>query len=159
MSNEKSDVNAKQAFCNELLINRGFDTAEVVSSPTDICAMKNGQKWYFEIKMTKCSDIYFGAATETEWEQAFKDPEHFRFIVVQTDENDSFYKFLEFTPAEFMRGCTIPPFKVYFNVNMKTGQMVDKSASQRAIIFSKERFMHLHEAYQFLKSIRRNNRI
>lgn len=147
----KSDVNAKQAFCNELLINRGYDTAEIVSSPADICATKNGEKWYFEIKMTRRDKEYFGAATETEWEQALKDPEHFRFVVVQTDEHETFHKFMEFTPEQFMRGCTIPPFKVYFNVNMATGTMVDKTKARKATIFSKECFRRLHEAYKSLK--------
>ena len=150
MSN-KSDVNAKQAFRNELLANRGFDTAEVVSNPADIRATKNGETWYFEIKMTKRGNIYFGAATETEWEQAFKDPEHFRFVVVQTDKHETYHKFLEFTPEQFMRGCTIPPFKVYFNVDMATGTMVDKSKAKRATFFSKERFKRLHEVYKSLK--------
>lgn len=152
MANKKSDVKAKNAFCCELL-KRGFDIAEVVSSPTDICATKNGQKWYFEIKMTKRSDIYFGAATETEWEQAFKDPEHFRFVVVQTDENETFHRFIEFTPEEFMRGCTIPPFKIYFNVDMALEQMKDKTNAEKATVLTKERFERLHAAYKSLKSI------
>jgi hypothetical protein len=150
MANKKSDVKAKRAFCNELL-NRGFDTAEVVSTPADIRATKNGETWYFEIKMTKRGDIYFGAATETEWEQAFKDPEHFRFVVVQTDEQESYHKFMEFTPEQFMRGCTIPPFKIYFNVDMATGQVVDKTEAQRATPFTEERFRQLHKAYQSQK--------
>ena len=153
MANKKSDVNAKQAFCNELINNRGFDTAEVVSSPADICATKNGVKWYFEIKMTRRDDVYFGAATETEWAQAFEDPEHYRFVIAQTDESDSYYKFIDFTPDEFMRGCTIPPFKVYFNVDMALEQMTDKTKSKKATALTKERFMRLHEVYKSLKSI------
>ena len=52
MANKKSDIPAKRAVCGKLL-KRGYDTAEVVSSPADICATKNGEKWYFEIKMTR----------------------------------------------------------------------------------------------------------
>lgn len=152
MANRKSDVKAKKAFCDKLIIH-GYDTAKIVSSPADILATKNGEKWYFEIKMTRQKDDYFGAATETEWEQAFKDPEHFRFVVVETDENETYHRFKEFTPEEFMRGCTIPPFKVYFNVDMALKQMKDKTQSKRATIFTKERFMHLHKAYKSLKSI------
>ena len=151
MANKKSDVKSKRAFCDEL-IKRGFDTAEVVSSPADIRATKDGVKWYFEIKMTKRNDVYFGAATETEWAQAFKDPEHFRFVVVETDENETYHRFLEFTPAQFMRGCTIPPFKVYFNVDMALAQMKDKTQSPRATVFTEERFKRLHEAYKSLKN-------
>jgi hypothetical protein len=152
MANKKSDVKAKKAFCDELL-KRGYDTAEVVSSPADIRATKDEVEWFFEIKMTRRDDDYFGAATETEWAKAFEDPEHYRFVVAQTDENDSFFKFIEFSPEEFMRGCTIPPFKIYFDVNMVTGRMQDRSKSMRATALTKERFEHLHEAYKSLKSI------
>ena len=61
MANKKSDVKAKTAFV-EHLKERGFD-AKVVSKPADILATKDGQTWYFEIKMTKRTDVYFGAAT------------------------------------------------------------------------------------------------
>ena len=150
MPNKKSDIPAKRAFCEEL-IKRGYDTAKVVSSPADICATKNGEKWYFEIKMTHRQEVYFGAATQTEWEQAFRDPDHFRFVIVQLNEDDSVKAFLEFTPQEFMRGSTIPPFKVYFNVDMAAGQMVDKSQAERATPFTEERFRILHKAYKSLR--------
>ena len=152
MANDKSDVKAKKAFCEELL-KHGYDTAEVVSSPADIRATKDEVEWFFEIKMTRRNDDYFGAATETEWAQAFEDPEHYRFVVAQTDENDSFFKFIEFTPEDFMRGCTIPPFKIYFDVNMVTERMQDRSKSMRATALTKERFERLHEAYKSLKSL------
>ena len=150
MANKKSDIPAKRAFCGELL-KRGYDTAEVVSSPADICATKNGEKWYFEIKMTRRQDVYFGAATQTEWEQAFHDPDHFRFVVVQLNEDDSVNAIHEFTPQEFMRGCTIPPFKVYFDVNMASSQIVDKTQAKRATPFTEDRFHLLYEAYKLLK--------
>ena len=61
MANKRSDVNAKNEFV-KLLQDRGFE-ASVVSKPADIIATKDGQTWYFEIKMTKRTDDYFGAAT------------------------------------------------------------------------------------------------
>lgn len=114
MPNKKSDVKAKTEFV-KILRDRGFETA-VVSSPADIKATKDGQTWYFEIKMTKRADVYFGAATLTEWRQALADPEHFRFVVARTDETEEVFEFIEYTPAEFMEFSTIPPFKVYFNI-------------------------------------------
>ena len=63
----KSDTLAKQTYINELL-SQGFDTAVVKAEPADIVATKNGETWYFEIKMTSRTDTYFGAATLTEWE-------------------------------------------------------------------------------------------
>ena len=115
MKNKKSDVKAKAAFIRHLQ-EKGFQAA-VVSKPADIKATKDGQTWYYEIKMTTKPDVYFGAATLTEWRQALKDPEHFRFIVAKTDYAGMGFEFLEYTPEEFMAFSTIPPFKVYFNIN------------------------------------------
>lgn len=115
MINKKSDVKAKAAFVKHLQDN-GFEAA-VVSKPADIVATKDGETWYFEIKMTKRTDVYFGAATLTEWKQAVTDPDHFRFVVAKTNEEESEFEFLEYTPEEFMKFSTIPPFKVYFNIN------------------------------------------
>jgi len=49
MINRRSDVDAKEAFCNEL-INRGYDNVRVTAHPSDIMAEKDGRQWYFEIK-------------------------------------------------------------------------------------------------------------
>ena len=80
MKNKKSDLAAKAAFVEELR-QRGFENVNVVAAPADIVAEKDGKTWYFEIKKTSHNDRYFGAATLTEWVQAVKDPEHFRFVV------------------------------------------------------------------------------
>ena len=117
MANKKSDIKAKSTFV-EKLTKRGFLNARVCSSPADICAEKDGVLWYFEIKMTRRSDNYFGAATLTEWKQAIKDPEHFRFVVAQTLDDEQSFTFTEYTPEEFMEFSTVPPFKIFFNVNL-----------------------------------------
>ena len=109
----KSDVTAKQEFINKLL-REGYDSAEVKARPADIVAQKDGETWYFEIKLTDHSDKCFGAATLTEWEQAMKTPEHYRFVIAIRHEDGTF-EFRQYTPEEFMRFSTIPPFKVYFN--------------------------------------------
>ena len=80
MTNRKSDIKTEAAYVAEL-IERGFIGARVCSSPADVCAEKDGNLWYFEIKMLRRPDNYFGAATLTEWRQAQKDPEHFRFVI------------------------------------------------------------------------------
>ena len=129
MTNKKSDVKAKNAYV-ELLKNKGYQ-ASVVNSPADIKATKDGQDWYFEIKMTKRSDVYFGAATLTEWKQAFADPDHFRFVVAVTDEAETEFKFIEYTPEEFLAFSSIPPFKVYFNINLNGKERRRKSSSAR----------------------------
>lgn len=149
--NKKSDVSAKAAFCKELCKNRGFASAEVTASPADITAIKDGITWYYEIKMTKRTDTYFGAATATEWEQAFRDPEHYRFVVAVTDEKEVEFRFLEFTPQEFMKACTIPPFKVYFNVDLISGQPKQAKHRKGTVALDEESFMLLNDAYTKLK--------
>lgn len=144
MRNVKSDVLAKAAFVNALE-SRGFN-AKAVSTPADIKAVKDGQDWYFEIKMTTHRDRYFGAATMTEWIQALKDPEHFRFVVA-IDLGDGKWDFREYTPAEFMEYSTIPPFKVYFNLDF-TGKIRKKiNSKSRAVRLSLANFGQLATAY------------
>ena len=128
MANKKSDVKAKKEFV-KLLNSRGFE-AYIVSKPADIVAKKDGQTWFFEIKMTKRTDVYFGAATLTEWKQAIADSEHFRFVVAKTNEEESEFEFLEYTPEEFMKFSTIPPFKVYFNIYFDRSERETRKATK-----------------------------
>ena len=117
-SSEKSDIAAKEAFVKELS-RRGFTEIKIVKSPADINAFKNGKKYFFEVKYTQRGTngdtrSAFGAATLTEWEAALAYEDSFRFVVVSF--NNGIWVFHEYTPEEFMRFSTIPPFKVYFNV-------------------------------------------
>ena len=147
MTNKKSDVAAKVAYKN-MLNAKGFK-AEVTGSPADITAEKDGKTWYFEIKMTHQTARYFGAATQTEWGQALKDPEHFRFVVAIADETDENFEFKEYTPAEFMEFSTIPPFKVYFNIDF-TGKPKKSTRERKSIPLTKENFQHMDECYNNL---------
>ena len=147
MPNKKSDVKAKTEFV-KILRERGFE-ATVVSSPADIKATKDGQTWYFEIKMTKRADVYFGAATLTEWRQAMADPEHFRFVVARTDEDEEEFEFIEFTPEEFMEYSTVPPFKIFFNVDLEdTGK---KRSWTKAVRLTREIFEVMDRCYEEIK--------
>ena len=114
--NKKNDSKAKLAFVGELE-RRGYENVKIVAAPSDIVAEKGGEMYYFEIKMTHQKERYFGAATLTEWEQAVKTPDHYRFVVVKANEDDSEFEFLEFTPEEFMQYSTVPPFKLFFNID------------------------------------------
>lgn len=149
--NKRSDVASKKAFINELLNNRGFDKAEVVAAPADIHAVKDGQDYYFEIKMTKRTDTYFGAATFTEWRQAFNDLEHFRFVVAMTDESENSFEFLEFTPAEMLEASTIPPFKVYFNIDLTTKRPSRSQHRKGTVALTEDNFRVLDAAMQQLR--------
>ena len=144
MTNIKSDLDAKTAFC-KYLEDKGF-TTEIRQAPADIRAVKDGQEWFFEIKKTSQDKDYFGAATSTEWEQAFKDPEHYRFVIAQKLSDESF-QFTELTPAQLMEYSTIPPFKVFFNVPL-SGEEKRTSRSSKALRLSKEAFESLNNTYK-----------
>ena len=147
MPNKKSDVKAKTEFV-KLLQERGFDAA-VVSSPADIKATRAGETWYFEIKMTKRADVYFGAATLTEWRQALADPEHFRFVVAKTDEAESAFEFIEYSPAEFMEFSTVPPFKIFFSVDLE--DRGKKRKGNKAVRLTRENFEVMDKCYEEIK--------
>ena len=147
MPNKKSDVKAKTEFV-KLLQERGFEAA-VVSSPADIKAARDGETWYFEIKMTKRADVYFGAATLTEWRQALADPEHFRFVVAKTDEAEEEFEFMEFTPEEFMAYSTVPPFKIFFSIDLENRGK--KRNGSKAVKLTKENFEVMDRCYEEIK--------
>ncbi len=149
-NNKKSDVKAKNAFVSELM-KRGFDDARIVAAPSDIIAIKDGETWYFEIKMTHRKDTCFGAATQTEWRQAFKDPDHFRFVLAMTSD-DTEFTFKEFTPAEFMEFSTIPPFKVYFNIDLSGKKRKRHNSSRTCLKLTRKAFESLDRLYNDLKA-------
>ena len=154
-TNSKSDVKAKAAFIKHLQEN-GFQNAKVISSPSDIRAEKEGKEWFFEIKMTKRHDVYFGAATMTEWEQAFKTPDYFRFVIaIADDAHEHGFRFIEMTPAEMMQHSTIPPFKVYFNIDIegkdvKRRNKIGKKNNprRRALILTEQTFGIILDAFR-----------
>ena len=152
MSNSKSDVAAKLAYVDKLAA-AGF-AAKVVRSPADIVAEKDGAIWYFEIKMTRHKDRYFGAATLTEWRQALKDPKHFRFVVA-IEDNGSF-EFIEYTPSQFMRFSSVPPFKVNFNIDFNKTTTSDCAATigrtKGAVPLTFDNFCAMDVCYNNLKN-------
>ena len=147
----KSDITAKQAFIDKLLA-EGYDSAVVKAQPSDVVAERNGETWYFEIKLTDHTDKCFGAATLTEWEKALETPDHYRFVIA-IRHDDGTFEFREYTPAEFMSFSTIPPFKVYFNIALdgKQKQRTSKSKSP-AIRLSENRLKRMLQLYKELKA-------
>ena len=140
MSN-KSDIRAKEAFRQHLVENQGFDTADIVSAPADIKAVKDNETWYFEIKKTT-KHKYFGAATETEWKQAFADPDHYRFVVALTDEKEESFEWFVYTPMELLQVSTIPPFKINFNINLDIPVSEQKCSRRGTTIALSESIFH-----------------
>ena len=140
MSN-KSDIRAKEAFRQHLVENQGYDTAEIVSAPADIKAVKDNETWYFEIKKTT-KRKYFGAATETEWKQAFADPDHYRFVVALTDEKEEHFEWFVYTPMQMLQVSTIPPFKINFNINLDIPVSEQKCSRRNTTIALNESIFH-----------------
>jgi hypothetical protein len=147
-TNKKSDTKAKQAY-KKLLEENGYINVEIVASPSDIIAKKNGETYYFEIKMTKQADTYFGAATLTEWVQAFKTPNFFKFVIAKTDDLEETFIFTEYSPKDFMEHSTIPPFKIYFNVSL-TGK-TPKRQRRTAICLTEDTMKLLTELHEKIR--------
>lgn len=147
--NKKSDVKAKAEYVEYLKAN-GYCNPKVIASPADITAEKNGDTWYFEIKKTSQENKYFGAATLTEWIQALKDPDHFRFVIAR-ESNEEKFDFFEYTPSEFMEISSIPPFKVFFNVDFRKETQTSPGKSG-AIKATKDRINYLSIVFSDLKN-------
>ena len=151
MKNRKSDVPAKLEYI-KILQNKGYENVHVSASPADITAEKGGETYYFEIKMTKQKETYFGAATFTEWEAAFKNPSNYTFVIAQTNENEDSFNFTELAPDEFISYCTIPPMKVYFNYSLN-GKKSEKSLKRsKSVKLTKENFLMLNNIFKSLKN-------
>lgn len=147
---DKSDKNAKEAFAAELL-RRGFSDVKVTKAPADIIAYKASEKFYFEIKKTSAENEYFGAATLTEWRAAYANPNNYFFVIAQ--ETTSGFNFIEYTPNEFEKFSSIPPFKIFFNIPLNGSSKVKtKRKNKSAIQFTKERLMKLDEIFSTFKS-------
>ena len=115
----KSDKKAIGAYM-QFLERNGYENVERIKTPTDIRATKEGSNYYFEIKKTTQKKKYFGAATETEWAKAVEDPSKFKFVVVQEDDkNENKFYFYEYSLDDFRAFCSIPPFKIYFNIDIE----------------------------------------
>lgn len=136
----------KEWYCEQLR-NNGFESVEIKKTPADIKATKNGETWWFEIKYTTKKDKYYGGSTETEWEQAFADPDHFRFVVIKTDKAARNIKlFKEFEPKDFIRFCKVPPFLITFTIPFVSPKRINKQQAEevKSIDFSKEVFDEIH---------------
>ena len=149
-SNQKSDRIAKEKYV-QLLKKKGFDNPRIISRPADICAQKDGITYYYEIKMTRKQDKYFGAATLTEWEQALKDPNHFFFVVALQNGSD-ISEFREYTPDEFIEFSSIPPFKINFNMDLlRNSKSTKKNSKTKCVKATYEKIQRLLEFYKELQ--------
>ncbi len=149
--NKKSDVNAKLAY-KAYLGKKGFSNVRIIASPADIIAEKQNKVYYFEIKMTQQNRNYFGAATITEWQQALKKPDTFKFVIAKTSDSGLNFEFIEFTPHDFLKYSTIPPFKVNFNIDLEN---IGKISNRKMSLQATE--MNINDLISIYKSLQDNN--
>lgn len=171
---ERIDVVAKRLFAKYLKTNE-YDNIKS-SSVVDLEADKGDNHYFFEIKSTKEATNYFGAATETEWNQAYSECASdnnniFYFVIVQkfTEEKEEKYRFKLFSPEDFLKiskKTTIPPFKVYFNIDPKIIKWEDTNLEfteeicygngskkeRTSLEFNNDRFNRLHKFMDELRS-------
>lgn len=148
--NIKSDKRAKEEFL-EALKARGYSDVRIVKAPADIIATKNGGVYFFEIKKTSAKKEYFGAATLTEWRAAYANPNNYFFVIAQ-EASDGF-NFIEYTPAEFEKFSSIPPFKIFFNLPLNGDAKVETNRKNiSAIKFTEERLIKLDEIFSTFKN-------
>ena len=145
----RSDVDAKDALSMHLS-NNGYNKIEVVSSPSDIIAYKNNKKYYFEVKKTSRTDKYFGAATTTEWKAALDNPDTYFFVVCIKSNIE--WEFNFYTPQEFIKYSTIPPFKIYFSVPLTKDEKSKPINRKTAIQATKENLKVLIDFFEKLKN-------
>ena len=149
--NKKSDVEAKEAFCDEL-IKKGYTSPKITAKPSDVVAYKNDKKYYFEIKFTNQNENYFGAATLTEWKAAIENPDSYTFIIAKKIDDKWNFEYL--SPKEFLKYSTIPPAKIYFNLPLNIEKRKNLNVKRKtAIIASKERIEYLIRTFEKLKKI------
>ena len=142
----KSDKDAKEAYI-EKLQSEGYSNIKVISKPADIIASKDGQDFYFEIKKTERKDIYFGAATLTEWVAAIDNTNNYFFVIaIKLSKNK--WKFEQYTPHQFMEYSSIPPFKFYFIVPISEKEKSKKRKKSRRNVSS--------EIIYYLKKVFKN---
>src|SRR3989338_2924588 len=146
---DKSDKKAKEAFAEELK-NRGYVGIKIVREPADIIAHKDGQKYFFEIKKTSVGKEYFGAATLTEWRSAYANPNNYFFVICH--EVQESFSFAIYTPEEFERFSTIPPFKIFFNIPVNGSEKsIVKRRNKSAIRLTKNNLDQLDKLFVALK--------
>jgi hypothetical protein len=149
--NPESDIDAKSAYIEFLLRERGFDEAKVTRSPADITARRGRDIFYFEIKFTSQPKQYFGAATLTEWQAALTHGEHYKFVVAA--KRSSGWIFHEYTPVEFMAFSYVLPFKVFFNIPVSAEKATSTSSGPRRVRLTKECLAQMVNLYSSLRNL------
>ena len=65
--------------------------------------------------------------------------------------DDESFSFSIITPEELMAFSTIPPFKVYFNINLLDTTKTKHRTTNGAIAFNEEHFMKMLQLYRHMK--------
>ena len=160
MANKRKDKFAVVA-CKSYLEEIGYEDVQIIHTPTDLKAMKDGVQHYIDVKMTSRQDKYFGAATITEWGCVGI----LEFLVAQsqdgTNNENTKYNFFKFSAEEFASFSTIPPFKVYFTVPLtRSGEIkLKKSKESKALCFDYSLAKPMKLLFEALKDPNKRDRI
>ena len=103
-----------------------------------------------EIKKTSNKEHYFGAATLTEWVCALENKSNYFFVVALSLGNQK-WEFTEYTPEEFIKYSTIPPFKIFFRVPISEKEKSKKRRNISAVTVSEDKINKLKKVYDELK--------
>lgn len=103
----------------EYLRSLGYD-AKWIGKPVDIKATRGGKEYWIEMKGSEIpeDEVYFGAATSTEWLCAAGNKKNFYFLISNKPngvESDSEWRFELVAPEDFMPYSYISPFQIKFN--------------------------------------------
>ena len=71
---------------------------------------------------------------------------------IAIEKEDDKFEFRKFTPLEFMKYSTIPPFKVYFNLPLNGEKKTTKRSSKKpAIALSEDNFNKMNDLFKEMK--------
>ena len=148
-TNLKSDVEAKSAFLT-LLRSRGYENPRVCAKPGDIIANRNSEVHYFELKFTRKTNRYFGAATLTEWMAGISFMERYTFVVAYCLDHE--WKCDEYSVDEFMAISSIPPFKIFFRAQVPKADRIALKMQSKQVSLTLDRLAAMSELYAAFKS-------
>lgn len=92
------------------------------------------------------------------WRAAYANPDTYFFVVCK--ENGDKFDFIRYSPEEFEKFSTIPPFKIFFNVPLDGAQKTRNGRKAiSAVRLSEEKLRILDEVFSGLKMKEEKKRI
>lgn len=149
--------------CIDWLQEQNFTEVTVTNHPTDIHAKKDGISYNIELKMTTKNDVYFGAASITEWNAMNNGNEDLLFVIARSkdgsNDGNTTFDFSIYNKDDMKVFSSIPPFKVNINMPLdaqkaqeKIKKSKDGSRKSRALRLDFELVRYLNKLHEILKN-------